>query len=282
MKRLSSVFASVAILAGAALAASTHSEPLPPQTQNWSFNGVFGTYDKGAVQRGFQVYKEVCSACHSLNMVAFHDLSGKGGPGFSEAQARVIASGYNLPAEPNERGETLDDKGNRITRPGVLADHFPPPFPNEQAARAANGGALPPDLSLMAKARQGGPDYIYSLMLGFGQPVPHGFTVQEGKYYNPYFPGRNISMPPPLHPGQVRFADGTPPTVEAQAKAVATFLAWASEPQLEARHETGFKVIAFLVLFAGLLFLSYRRIWHGKPEDEGSAHDLPGTGPEKS
>lgn len=280
MKKLFALVAVPALFCGVALAAALVSDPLPPKEQTWSFDGVFGTYDRGALQRGFQVYKEVCSACHSMNMVAFHDLAAPGGPGFTEAQAKVIAGSYKIPAEPNDRGEIFDQNGNRLTRPGVLADHFPPPFANEQAARTANGGALPPDLSLIIKARQGGPNYVYSIITGFHQKPPPGFVVQQGKYYNPYFPGRNISMPPPLAQNSVSFSDGTPATVENEAKAVVTFLSWASEPQLEARHRIGFQVLAFLVVLAGVLFLSYRKIWHGKPEDQGSVHDLPGTGPE--
>jgi ubiquinol-cytochrome c reductase cytochrome b/c1 subunit len=197
-------------------------------------------------------------------MVAFHDLAAPGGPGFSERQAKAIAAEYKIPADPNERGEIFDDKGNRITRPGILADHFPPPYSNEQAARANNGGALPPDLSLIIKARNGGPNYVYSILTGFTEKPPHGFKVMDGKYYNPYFPGRNISMPPPLLRGSVSFSDGTPSTVSNEAKAVVTFLSWASEPQLEARHRIGFEVLAFLVLLAGLLFLTYRKVWHDK------------------
>lgn len=273
----------LALLALAAPAlAEDVTQPEAPHQQKWSFDGPFGTYDRGALQRGFQVYKEVCSACHSLNMVAFHDLAAPGGPGFTEAQAKVIAGEYHVPAEPNDKGEVFDERGNRITRPGIVADHLPPPFANEQAARAANGGALPPDLSLIVKARQGGADYVYSILTGFTEHPPHGFVLQEGKYYNPYFPGRNISMPPPLKPNLVSFSDGTPATVTNEAKAVVTFLAWASEPQLEARHRIGMQVLSFLVLLAGLLFLSYRKIWHGKPEDPGLVHDLPGTGTEKA
>ncbi len=264
MRRLLPLAAVFAALCCSAGMAQTASEPLPPKEMNWSFDGVFGTYDRGALQRGFQVYKEVCSSCHSLNMVAFHDLAGPGGPGFTELQAKAIAAGYKIPAEPNDRGEITDDRGNRLTRPGVLADHFPQPFPNEQAARANNGGALPPDLSLIIKARNGGPNYVYSIITGFGRAPPHGFTVMSGKYYNPYFAGRNISMPPPLNKGSVSFSDGTPATVSNEAKAVVTFLSWASEPQLEARHRIGFEVLAFLVLLAGLLFLTYRKVWHGK------------------
>lgn len=254
-------------LAAPAFAAEDLSQPEPPKVVKWSFDGVFGTYDRGALQRGFQVYKEVCSACHSLNLVAFHDLAAPGGPGFTEAQAKAIAAAYKIAAEPNDRGEIFDDKGNRLTRPGTLADHFPPPFVNEQAARTANGGALPPDLSLIIKARAGGPNYVYSIITGFNQKVPHGFAVQKGKYYNPYFAGRNISMPPPLNQGSVSFNDGTPATVSNEAKSVVTFLSWASEPQLEARHSIGLQVLAFLVLLAGLLFLSYRKVWHGKKEE---------------
>lgn len=264
MKTVLPLIALVIGLAGPTAAAEDVTAALPPKEMSWSFNGVFGTYDRGALQRGFQVYKEVCAACHSLDLVAFHDLASPGGPGFTEAQAKAIAAGYKLAAEPNDKGEIFDEKGNRLTRPATLADHFPPPFANEQAARANNGGALPPDLSLIIKARAGGPNYVYSLLTGFGQKPPHGFKVQEGKYYNPYFSGRNISMPPPLNQGSVSFNDGTPATVTNEAKSVVTFLAWASEPNLEARHRVGFEVLAFLVFLSGLLFLAYRKVWHDK------------------
>jgi ubiquinol-cytochrome c reductase cytochrome b/c1 subunit len=277
MKPVLALLAFLAAVSTAAFAAEDFSKPLPPQEQKWSFDGVFGTYDRGALQRGFQVYKEVCSACHSLGMVAFHDLSAPGGPGFTVAQAKALAASVKIAAEPNDKGDIFDERGARLTRPGTLADHFPPPFANEQAARANNGGALPPDLSLIVKARAGGPDYVYSLITGFGARPPHGFAVQPGKYYNPYFAGRNISMPAPLTKNVVRFSDGTPATVANEATAVVTFLSWASEPQLEARHRIGLQVMAFLVFLAGLLFLSYRKVWHGKHEDEGTAHDLPGA-----
>ncbi|MBU6299438.1 MAG: cytochrome c1 [Alphaproteobacteria bacterium] len=254
-----------ALVLGVSLCAAASAEdtslPLPVMHVQWSFDGPFGTYDRAALQRGFQVYKEVCSTCHSLDLVAFNDLAAPGGPGFTEAQAKAIAAGYKIPAGPNDKGETVDANGNRLTRPGILADHFPAPFPNEQAARANFGGALPPDLSLIVKARAGGADYIYSILMGFGQKPPKGFKVLDGKYYNPYFAGRNISMPPPLTDGSVTFSDGTPSTVANEAKSVVTFLAWASEPKLEQRHRLGLEVMAFLVLLSGLLFLSYRRIW---------------------
>jgi len=241
--------------------ADDNSHALPPKDVSFSFDGPFGMFDRGAQQRGFQVYKEVCSACHSLNRVSFASLAEEGGPGFTDAQVKAIAAGYKIPAGPNDKGETTDASGNPLTRAGVIADHFPPPFPNEQAARTANNGALPPDLSIIVKARAGGPAYVYSIISGFGQTPPPGFVVLKNKYYNPYFEGRNISMPPPLQKGSVTYSDGTPATVEQEAHDVVTFLTWAADPTLEARHRTGFGVMAFLVLLAGLLYLSYRRVW---------------------
>jgi ubiquinol-cytochrome c reductase cytochrome c1 subunit len=231
--------------------------PQEPKDVHWSFEGPLGTYDRAAWQRGFQVYKEVCSACHSLNSVAFHDLDF----GFSEAQVKAIAAGYKIPADPNDKGETTDDKGQPLTRAGIPADHFPPPFANENAARANNGGALPPDLSLIVKAREGGEQYVYSIVTGDGSPVPHGFKVIDGKYYDPYFAGRNISMPPPLRADLVTYSDGTAATVDQEAHDVVTFLAWASEPKMEERKRIGLGAMAFMLLLSGLLFLSYRRVW---------------------
>lgn len=262
MKIALPLFALALVLTPAA--AQDYSQPEPLKDVHWSFEGPFGTYDKAALQRGFQIYKEVCSACHSLNLVAFHDLSAEGGPGFTEAQAKAIAAGYKIIAGPNDKGETADANGNPLTRPGILADHFPPPFPNEEAARASNGGALPPDLSVIIKAREGGPRYVYSIITGFHQKPPAGFKVQDGKYYNPYFAGRNISMPPPLTDGSVTFSDGTRASLDQEAHDVVTFLTWASDPHLEDRHRIGFQVMLYLVLLAGLLFLSYRRIWKDK------------------
>jgi cytochrome c1 len=239
------------------------SEPIPPKHESWSFNGPFGMYDRASLQRGFQVYKEVCSACHSLSRVAFHDLSDEnGGDGFfTDAQVKAIAASYKVPAGPNDKGETTDANGTPLMRPGIVADHFPPPFPNEEAARTANGGALPPDQSLIVKARDGGADYVYSIVVGDGTTPPHGFTVIANKYYDPYFAGRNISMPPPLADNSVTYSDGTKATKAQEAHDVVTFLAWASEPKLEQRHRIGFGVMAFMILLSGLLFLSYRRVW---------------------
>lgn len=242
-------------------AAQPATDARPPKDVSFSFEGPFGTYDRAALQRGFQIYKEVCSACHSLNRIAFHNLDEPGGPGFTEAQAKAIAASYKIPDEPNDKGQLFDSSGNRLTRPGTLADHFPPPFPNEQAARAAENGALPPDLSLIVKARAGGPNYVYSILTGFREKPPSWFKVLPDKYYNPYFAGWNISMPPPLTNGSVTFSDGTPNNLDQEAHDVVTFLSWASEPRMEERKRVGLGVMCFLVVFSGLLFFSYRRIW---------------------
>jgi ubiquinol-cytochrome c reductase cytochrome b/c1 subunit len=234
---------------------------LHPKDVGFSFEGPFGTYDRGALQRGFQVYKEVCAACHGLNHLAFHNLMEEGGPEFSEAQAKALAAAVRIPAEPNDRGETTDDKGTLLTRPGILADKFPSPFPNENAARANNGGSLPPDLSMIVKAREGGPQYIYSILTGFHMTPPAGFKVTEGKYYNPYFEGWNISMPPPLAADGVTYSDGTKATIEQEAHDVTTFLAWAAEPKMEDRKRMGLGVLIFLAALAGLLFAAYRKVW---------------------
>jgi cytochrome c1 len=249
------------LMLGDAAIAQTATDARPPKSAAFSFEGPLGTYDRGALQRGFQVYKEVCSACHSLNRVAFHNLADPGGPGFTDAQAKAIAASYKIPAEPNDKGELFDSSGNRLTRPGIVADDFPPPFANEEAARAANGGALPPDLSLIEKARAGGAAYVYSILTGFHEKPPAWFKVLPNKYYDPYFQDWNISMPPPLADGSVTYSDGTPDKVDQEARDVVTFLAWAAEPSMEERKRLGLGVMAFLIVFSGLLFLSYRRVW---------------------
>ncbi len=266
MMRFARFGLSLAVLAIATAAqAAIDTSPLPPKRPGWSFEGPFGMYDRAALQRGFQVYKEVCSTCHSLNRVSFHALSSDGGGYgfFTDPQVKAIAAGYRIPDEPNSqnKGQLFNDKGERVTRPGIPADHFPPPFPNEEAARAANNGALPPDLSVITKARAGGPDYVYSILTGFHEKPPAGFKVLEGKYYNPYFNGWNIAMPPPLSPNQVTYSDGTKATVDQMAHDVVTFLSWAAEPTMEQRKSLGFGVMLFLILLSGLFYLSYRRIW---------------------
>lgn len=267
MKHIALRFALAAgLLAGAALSAQAQTAGLvttrlPVKAVDFSFDGPFGTYDRAALERGFQVYKEVCSACHALSHVAFHNLDEAGGLGFTEAQAKAIAAGYKVPAEPNDKGELYDDKGDRLTRPGILADYFPAPFPNEEAARAANSGALPPDLSMIVKARDGEAKYVYSILTGFHLNPPAGFKVTANKYYNPYFEGWNISMPPPLTDQSVTYSDGTKATIDQEAHDVATFLAWASDPKMEDRKRMGFGVLIFLVVLAGLLFAAYRKVW---------------------
>ena len=239
-------------------------ETLPPRSGNFSFEGPFGTFDRAALQRGFQVYKDVCSACHSLEYIAFRNLADEGGPGLSADQVRALASGYRVPAGPNEQGQTVDANGQTLMRPAVASDRLPPPFPNEQAARASNNGALPPDLSLIVKARVGGPDYVYSILTGYGQQAPAGVNVGSGRFYNPYFRGGQIAMPPPLNPDSVTYADGTMATVEQEAHDVVTFLSWAADPKMEERKSTGFNVIAFLLVLASLLYFSYQRVWYGE------------------
>ncbi len=225
---------------------------LEPREIAFTFdNPVTGTYNRAQLQRGFQVYKEVCSACHSLNRIAFRNL---GDLGFSVPEVKALAKGYDIPS--------LDDKTGEVnTRKGLPSDHFPPPFPNDIAARAANNNALPPDFSLLAKAREGGSHYIASLVTGYRDP-PAGWVVPDGLYYNPYFRSLNIAMPPPLSADdQVTYADGTKATREQMAEDVASFMMWAAEPKLENRHRTGLGAIIFLIILTGLAYLSYTRVW---------------------
>jgi len=254
-----------------AAAPAPSTEALPPRTVNWSFDGPFGVYDRAALQRGFQVYKEICSNCHSLSRVAFRNLSDRGGPEFTPEQVTAIAAMSKVPAGLNEQGKTTDDMGQPLMRPAVASDYFPPPFPNEKAARAAMNGALPPDLSLIVKNREGHADYVYSILTGFGRTPPPNEKIVRGLNYNPYFPRHQIAMPPPLSDGSVTFADGTPSTIDQQARDVVTFLSWASEPKMEERKRMGFNVILFLLGFTALLYFSYRRVWHGH-------HDVGATG----
>jgi ubiquinol-cytochrome c reductase cytochrome c1 subunit len=246
------ILAAVAIgLTAATAAPSARAEGESQIThETWSFDGLFGTFDRAAALRGLQVYRQVCSACHSLNLVDFRNLEGLG---LSEDQVKQIAASYEISDGPNDQGEMFK-------RPGRPADHFPPPFPNDQASRAANGGALPPDLSLIVKARDGGADYVYSILNGFKEP-PAGFKVSPGMHYNIAFPGHQIAMPPPLSEGAVEYPDKTKATVPQMAHDVATFLAWASEPTMEVRKRTGVKVILFLLVLTGMLYAVKRKVW---------------------
>jgi ubiquinol-cytochrome c reductase cytochrome c1 subunit len=239
---------SAAILVAPAAWSADETQPLPHQ--EWPFEGVFGTYDRASLQRGFQVYKEVCSACHPVKHLYFRDL---GQIGYSEDEVKAIAAGYQVTDGPN-------DEGQMYQRPGRPSDPIPGPFPNDQAARAANNGALPPDQSLIVKARPGGPDYVYAILTGYKEP-PAGFKMLEGMNYNEFFPGHQIAMPPPLSDNALTFADGTPATVPQMAHDVTSFLTWAAEPNLDDRHRTGLKVILFLVVAAGVFYAAKRKIW---------------------
>lgn len=224
-----------------------------PKHEHWSFDGAFGKFDRGSIQRGFKVYKEVCAACHSLKRVAFRNLIDVG---FSPEEVKALAASYAIKDGPNEEGEYYE-------RPGRPSDYFPSPYANDNAARAANNGALPPDLSLIIKARHEGANYVYSLLTGF-EPAPEGFTVGENMHYNPYFAGggKQLAMTPPItKDGQVEYPDGTKSTVDQMSRDVVHFLQWAAEPEMEARKSLGLKTVIFLVLFTVIFYFAYKRIW---------------------
>ena len=278
MKSIKTLIAVVALagLASSAAFAQSHEREIPPRV-TWSFSGPLGTYDETQLQRGFKVFHEVCSNCHSLNKIAFRTLAEKGGPGFTKEQVTALAATYKVKDGPNDAGDMFE-------RPARAADFWPAPFPNKQAAAAANGGAAPPDFSVIAKARtyergfpwfvfdiftqyqEQGVDYIASLLPGY-EEAPAGVTVPDGKYYNKYFPGNIIAMPPPLQDGAVTYlkgADGkpqAPETVQQYAKDVSAFLMWAAEPHMEQRKEIAFRALVFLLVFAGLLYFTKKKIW---------------------
>jgi len=267
--------AAVCAVAAPAAAATTQ---VNPQDVHWSFDSPLGMYDQAQLQRGYKVYREVCSSCHSMNMVAFRNLGDKGGPFWNEKYpnpndnpvVKAIAADYQIPDIDSDTGET-------IKRPGTSADYFPNPYANPVAGKAANGGALPPDMSLLAKAREGGPAYIYSIVVGDDANIPAGLTVPAGKHYDPYIAGDLtpywhgdpnkvprggiIAMPPPLAPGKVTFDDGTKPSLQQEAWDVAAFLEWAADPKMEERKQTGVAAMIFLLLFSGLLWVTYRSVW---------------------
>ncbi|MFO7478234.1 MAG: cytochrome c1 [Methyloceanibacter sp.] len=221
--------------------------------QSWSFSPPFGSFDRAQLQRGYQVYQGACAGCHSLNLLSYRNLGEPGGPQFSSKAVEVLASRAQITDGPNEQGEMFQ-------RPGRPADRFRAPFANEQQARAANNGALPPDLSVMAKARAGGPDYLYALLTGF-HPAPEGFELAQGMHYNAAFPGHQIAMPPVLSDNAIAYTDGTAPTLDNYARDVSAFLMWAAEPKLEQRHKTGARVMLFLLVFLAIMYLAKRRVW---------------------
>lgn len=281
------IIAAAALVAGLAMApvAQAAEAGAHPERQPWSFGGIFGTYDTNQLQRGFQVFREVCSSCHGAHLLSFRNLMEEGGPEFSEAQVRALAAEYEVPDITAESGR----------RPAVPADRWPSPFANDQEARDSNGGALPPDFSVLAKARgvkdpfptwvfnyftayqEGGPDYIHALLNGYHDEVPETaphnadgtpFDLPEGKYYNDYFPGHAIGMAPPLADGSIDYAEAeggasVPETLEQYSTDVSAFLMWMAEPHLVSRKQTGFAVLVFLVLFAGLMYATKRKIWGG-------------------
>lgn len=282
MKKLVSSVLSFALAAaiGAAVAGNANAAAYPlekPVEQDWSFAGPFGTYDKGQLQRGLKVYKEVCAACHSMNFVAFRTLSDLG---YNENQVKAFAGEYEVEDGPNADGEMF-------SRKAVPSDYFPSPYANPEAAAASNNGAAPPDLSLMAKARgvhrgfpqfiidmvpivggyqEGGADYINALLTGYRE-APAGYQGTEGTYYNPYFAaGTSLAMAPPLSDGQVTYDDGSPETLAQYSSDVSAFLMWAAEPHLEQRKRTGFMVIIFLLIFGSLVYLTKKSVYANKPE----------------
>lgn len=253
MARFRNLLGAVLLGAGALLSAAparaAGEVPAFPDYR-FTFDGLFGTFDRGQLQRGFQVYKEVYAACHAMRQLSYRNLLEIG---LTEAQVRNIAAQFQVVDGPNDNGEMFE-------RPARLSDRFRRPFPNEQAARAANNGAYPPDLSVMVKARKDGADYLKALLMGYTEP-PAGFQLMDGMNYNAYFPGHQIAMPNVLNPGQLEFADGTEATVENMARDVTAFLAWAAEPELEQRRQMGVRIILFLIVLGGLTYAVKRKIW---------------------
>jgi len=247
--RLRSLALAALLAALAAGPAAAEEEPALPHVL-WSFDGLFGTYDQASLKRGFEVYRQVCSNCHAMHLLAYRDLEAIG---YTPDEVKEIAASVQVTDGPNDAGEMYQ-------RPARASDRFHSPFANDAAARAANNGALPPDQSLIAKARPGGADYIYTLMTDYSEP-PADLKMQESMNYNKYFPDHQIAMPPPLADGTVTYPDGTKATLDQEAKDVANFLMWAAEPKLDARKRMGVKVMLFLVVLALLLYAVKRKVW---------------------
>lgn len=247
MKKLSALFLASFLVVPLAFAASDQKHP---KHVEWEFDGVLGKVDKVSAQRGLQVYREVCSACHGLERIAFRSLTEIG---FSEAEVKALAAEYTITDGPNDEGEMFE-------RPGLPSDKFPSPYPNENAARAAQNGAYPVDLSLIVKARPNGANYVYSLLTGY-EEVPEGMTLAAGQYYNPYFPGHKLAMPTPLFDGQVSYEDGTEASLQQMAKDVVNFLQWTAEPEMEQRKKMGIKVLLYLLVFTAFAYVAKKHIW---------------------
>ncbi len=251
---------SIAIAACAAIVGLGLIAPRAPATaaegaalpkQSWSFDGIFGRYDTAAVQRGFQVYIEVCASCHGLKYLAFRNLLDAG---FGEDQVKAIAAEAEVEDGPDAEGEMF-------TRPAIPSDYLPSPFANDNAARASNNGALPPDLSLITKARMHGDDYLFALLTGYEEEAPEGFELADGMNYNHYFAGNQIAMPPPLSEGLIEYVDGSEPSVEQMAADVTHFLAWVAEPHQDASKRIGIKAILFLIVLTALFYAAKRKVW---------------------
>ena len=237
------------LIAPRAPAAAAEGTALPQQS--WSFDGVFGRYDMTSVQQGFHVFTGVCASCHGLKYFAFRNLLDAG---FTDDQAKAVAAEFEVEDGPDAEGEMF-------TRPAVLSDYFPSPFANDNAARASNNGALPPDLSLITKARKQGTDYLFALMTGYEEEAPEGFELADGMSYNHYFAGNQIAMPPPLFEGLIEYVDGTEPSVEQMAADVTHFLAWVAEPHRDASKRIGIKSILFLIVLTALFYATKRKVW---------------------
>lgn len=237
----------ITIASGQAYAAGD--APKAPK-QKWSFSGPFGTYDKASLQRGLQIYREVCASCHSMKRIYFRNFEALG---YNESQIKNIAREYTVIDGPDEEGEMFE-------RPAEPKDAFPSPFPNENAAKYANGGALPPDLSLITKARVNGPNYLHALLTGYKEP-PHGEKLADGQYWNKYYPGHKLAMAAPLSDEQVTYEDGTPETLDQYSRDITHFLTWAADPHMEARKKAGFRVILFLLVFAGIMYTVKKKMW---------------------
>ena len=252
MKKLLKIF-SVLLLICSSNTFSFAAEKVDYLKTDWSFKGLFGKFDRASLQRGYQVYTEVCASCHSMKYLSYRNLAEEGGPEFSMEQAKAIAANFEVIDGPN-------DDGDMFTRAAKLSDKFVGPYQNDKEAMASNGGAYPPDFSVLVKARSGGADYIYSLLLGYEDP-PSNVILDDGVYYNKYMYGNMIRMPNPLSDGLIEYNDGTEATEEQMAKDVVTFLAWAAEPHLEARHRIGFKAIIYLIILTLLAYFSMKRLW---------------------